>query len=102
MISEADGAGFHDRTISVTRAGYASPWSGTCDEAHRARAPRALADIAAAHAIAADRAAGLGLTGPITEYQLQCATSRIPALTLYVAGNHAVSCWSGVCYLLAR
>jgi hypothetical protein len=102
LISDADGAGFHDRTVSVTRAGYASPWSGTCDEARHAREPRALADIAAAHAIADDRAAGLGLAGAIVEYQLQCATSRAPGLTVYVAGSHAVTCWSGVCYLLVR
>jgi hypothetical protein len=102
LISDADGAGFHARTVSVTRAGYASPWSGTCDEARHAREPRALADIAAAHAIADDRAAGLGLAGAIVEYQLQCATSRAPGLTVYVAGSHAVTCWSGVCYLLVR
>ncbi len=100
LISDPDGAGFHDRTVSVTRTGYASPWSGRCDEARRGRQPRALAEIAAAHDIAADRAAGLA--GPIVEYQLQCATNRSPALTVYVAGSHALTCWSGVCYLLAR
>jgi hypothetical protein len=102
LISDADGAGFHDRTVSVTQASYASPWSGSCDEARRSRLPRALAEIAAAHDLAADRAASLGLAGPIVEYQLQCATNRAPALTVYVAGSHAVTCWSGVCYLLAR
>jgi hypothetical protein len=102
LISDADGAGFHDRTVSVSATGYASPWSGRCDEAHRGRQPRALADVATAHDIAADRAAGLGLAGPIVEYQLQCATHRTPALIVYVAGSHALTCWSGVCYLLAR
>jgi hypothetical protein len=102
LISDADGAGFHDRTVSVRATGYASPWSGSCDEARRGHEPRALAEIAAAHGIAADRAGGLGLAGPIVEYQLQCATPRTPALTVYVAGSHALTCWSGVCYLLAR
>jgi hypothetical protein len=59
-------------------------------------------DLAAAHDIAADRAAGLGLADPVVEYQLQCATSPTPALIVYVAGSHALTCWSGVCYLLAR
>lgn len=102
LISDLDGAGFHDRTISITPTRYTSPWSGHCDEARRDRQPRALAEVAAAHDIAADRAAGLGLAGPIVEYQLQCATMRTPALTVYVAGSHALTCWSGVCYLLAR
>lgn len=102
LISDADGAGFHDRTVSVTPTGYASPWSGRCDEALRGRQPRALAEVAAAHDIAADRARGLGLAGPIVEYQLQCATNRTPALIVYVAGNRALTCWGGVCYLLAR
>ena len=102
LISDLDGAGFHDRTVSVTHASYASPWSGSCAEARRSHAPRALAEIAAAHDLAADRAAGLGLAGAIVEYQLQCATSRTPALTVYVAGSRAVTCWSGVCYLLER
>jgi hypothetical protein len=102
LISDADGAGFHDRTVSVTATSYASPWSGGCDEARRHRQPRALAEVADAHDIAADRAGSLGLAGPIVEYQLQCAIPRTPALTVYVAGSHALTCWSGVCYLLAR
>jgi hypothetical protein len=102
LISESDGAGFHDRTVSVTATGYSSPWSGRCDDARRDKQPRALAEIAAAHGIAADRAAHLGLAEPIVEYQLLCATPRTPALTVDVAGPHAVTCWSGVCYLLAR
>jgi len=62
--------------------------------ASRARSPRSPPPTTSA----ADRAAGLGLAGPIVEYQLQCATNRSPALTIYVAGGHALTCWSGVCY----
>lgn len=102
LISEADGADFHDRTVAITATSYASPWSGSCADAHRDRQPRALAEVAAAHGIAADRATGLGLIGPIAQYQLQCVTGRTPGLTIYLAGSHAVTCWSGVCYLLAR
>jgi hypothetical protein len=105
LISDADGAGFHGRTVSITgtgtgaAGGYASPWSGRCDDARRRKQPRTLAEVAAGHDLAADR---LGLTEPIVEYQLLCATNRTPALTIYVAGAHALTCWSGVCYLLVR
>jgi hypothetical protein len=102
LISEADAAGFHDRSVAISAASYTSPWSGSCSDAHRDHQPRSLAEVAAAHEVAADRAAGLGIAEPIVEYQLLCVTNRTPSLTLYVAGPHAVTCWSGVCYLLAR
>ncbi|HEX7842611.1 MAG TPA: hypothetical protein VF469_34295 [Kofleriaceae bacterium] len=102
LISETDAAGFHDRTIAVTAGGYTSPWSGSCSDARRGHQPRTLAEVAAEHDIAGNRAATLGLTEPVVAYQLLCATNRTPPLLLYVAGPHAVTCWSGVCYLLAR
>jgi hypothetical protein len=46
--------------------------------------------------------ARLGLVEPLVEYRLRCSTNRAPALTVYVAGPHALTCWSGVCYLFAR
>jgi hypothetical protein len=100
LISEADAAEFRERTVGVSATGYSSPWSGSCPEARREKQPRALAEVAAAHDL--DGAANLGLAEPIIEYQLQCVAGRTPALTLYVAGPHAVTCWSGVCYLLTR
>ena len=103
LISDADATGFRDRTVGITATGYSSPWSGACDDArHGDRQPRTAAEVATAHDIAATQAASLGLGEPIVEYQLSCASNRTPALTLYVAGNRAVTCWSGVCYLLAR
>lgn len=102
LISEADAAGFHDRIVTVTATGYSSPWSGRCGDARREHQPRSLAEVAAEHDLAKGRAADLGLAEPIVAYQLLCTTNRNPALTLYVAGSHAVTCWSGVCYRLAR
>jgi hypothetical protein len=102
LISDADGTGFDDRTVAVTASSYASPWSGRCEDAHRERQPRALSEVAAAHELDRERTARLGLAEPIVEYRLLCTTNRTPALTLYLAGPHALTCWSGVCYLLAR
>lgn len=101
LISELDAAGFHGRTITVTPTGYSSPWSGSCNDAGRQRAPRALAEVAADLELAADRAAGLGLVEPITQYVLSCARGSAPPLRLYLGGAHAVTCWSGVCYKLS-
>jgi hypothetical protein len=97
----------------MSATGYASPWSGSCDNAHRQNQPRTLGELADQLRIPRDRAASLGLGAlgePIAEYQLSCSpspgraagTGRTPPLTCYLAGDHAVICWSGVCYLLAR
>ena len=102
LISDSDAAGFHDRTIAITATTYASPWSGSCNEAARARAPRPLADIAAEHDLPPARAAQLGLADPLVEYKLTCGLGRTLPLTVYLSGAHALTCWSGVCYLLAR
>lgn len=99
LVSEADAAAFHGRAVAISAAGYSSPWSGRCDDVHRERHPRALADVTAELALAH---ADLGLADPIVEYRLSCTTGRTPTLTCYVGGSHAVTCWAGVCYLLAR
>jgi hypothetical protein len=102
LISAYDATGFHGRAVTVSDAGYVSPWSGSCDQARRAKAPRVAAEIAIEHDIAATEAASLGLAAPILEYELTCLAGTAPGLTLYVAGSRAVTCWAGVCYLLAR
>ena len=102
LISDYDAAGFHDRTIAITATTYTSPWSGSCKEAARAKAPRPLAEIAAEHDLPAARAAQLGLADPLVEYKLTCGLGRTLPLTVYLAGARALACWSGVCYLLAR
>lgn len=105
LISEYDAAEFHGRTVAISATGYASPWSGGCDDAARQHQPRAVAELATELGLARDRAASLGLADPIVEYQLTCGlagTGRMPPLTLYVGGAHALTCWSGVCYVLTR
>ena len=105
LISEYDAAAFHGRTVAVTAGGYASPWSGSCDAAHRQHQPRALADLAPELGVARERAGSLGLADPVVEYQLTCGlggTGRTPPLTIYLASAHALTCWSGVCYVLVR
>jgi hypothetical protein len=105
LIAETDAAAFHGRTVAISATGYASPWSGSCDDAHHEKTPRAVADVADEHKLARDRAAGLGLPDPVLEYRLICGrsgTGRTPPLTVYYGGDRALTCWSGVCYLLAR
>jgi hypothetical protein len=102
LISDYDAAGFHDRLIAITATTYSSPWSGSCNEAARAKAQRPLAVIAAEHDLPPARAAQLGLADPLLEYKLTCGLGRTLPLTVYLSGAHALTCWSGVCYLLAR
>jgi hypothetical protein len=105
LISDYDAAAFHGRTVEITATGYASPWSGSCDDAHRQRQARTLAEVLAELGIARDRTGSLGLADPVAQYQLTCGlggTGRTPPLTVYLAGEHALTCWSGVCYVLAR
>ena len=99
LISDLDAAGFHARHVTISPAGYTSPWSGTCDQSNRQRTTRPLAELAAEHDVPAP---ALGLADPITEYRLSCVTGTAPGLTLYVAGPRAVTCFAGVCYQLAR
>jgi hypothetical protein len=74
LISDLDDAGFHERTVAVTTAGYTSPLSGRCDDARREHQPRTLADLADAHELARDRAAGLGLSGARSSSTSSCAS----------------------------
>ena len=103
LISELDAAGFHGRTVVVAPTHFSSPWSGSCDDPHWTRTPRTRADVMRRYKLA-DRA-DLALVTDIVEFALSCGpddgSSRVPPLSLFVAADHAVTCWSGVCYLLA-
>jgi len=105
LISESDAAAFHGRSVAISATSYASPWSGGCDDAHRQKRSRTLADVTTELGIARDRTATLGLADPVIEYQLTCGlggTSRTPPLILYVSGTHGLTCGGGVCYALTR
>jgi hypothetical protein len=101
LISDYDAAGFHGRTVVITASGYSSPWSGRCDGAARDKTTRPLAAILAEHDLARDPPAQLGLVEPIVEYRLSCGLGRTLPLTFYLGGS-ALTCWSGVCYVLSR
>ncbi|HWU88211.1 MAG TPA: hypothetical protein VN253_13080, partial [Kofleriaceae bacterium] len=100
----ADAMRLHGRTITIGATGYTTPWHGTCEESGRIRRTRQLADVAVELRIDRARAAALGLTDSLIEYRLTCADleKRAPALTIYVAAAHALTCFGGVCYVLAR
>jgi hypothetical protein len=102
LISDYDAAGFDGRSVVISDNGYVSPWSGSCDQAGRQKTPRVAAEIALEHDIAAGRADSLGLGEPIVEYRMTCAAGSAPGLTLYLGGARAVTCFTGVCYLLGR
>ena len=103
-MSDADAARLHGRTVEIGAAGYTTPWHGTCEEAGRIRRRRGLAEVAVELGIDRARAAALGLTDPVTEYKLSCTDleKRAPSLTLHVADARALTCFGGVCYVLAR
>lgn len=103
LLSDLEAAEFHARSVTISTTAYGSPWSGRCDDAARHKVPRRLAELAALRELTPAQAAGLGLAEPILEYQLACAPGRAPPLTIFLGGGgHAVTCWSGVCYVLAR
>jgi hypothetical protein len=103
-LSDADAAHHHGRAISIGQTGYTTPWQGTCEESGRIRRERLLAEVTAELSIDRPRVLALGLTDPLVEYKLSCLDleRRTPALTLYVANAHALTCFGGVCYVLVR
>lgn len=100
LISDLDAAGFHGRRVAIAPGGYVSPWSGTCEQSNRQKSARTLAEVTHDHDLAPG--VSLQLADPIVEFRLSCVTGAAPGMILYVAGAHAVTCFAGVCYLLAR
>jgi hypothetical protein len=103
-LSAEDAARSHGRTVSISGSGYATPWHGTCEEAGSARRERPLAEVAAELAIDWRRMLRLGFTDPLVEHRLSCTdpVRRAPSLTVYVANAHALTCYSGICYVLVH
>jgi len=102
-IGDADAREMHGRTIEITVAGYTSPWQGTCADASRQSRHRSFAEIATDLDVPAPgrtHAEGFGLADQLVEYRLSCGTIRSPPLTIYIAGDHAMTCANGICYLL--
>jgi hypothetical protein len=105
-MSDADADQLIGRVVAIRAAGYTSPWHGTCDESSREKRKRSLVEVAAdleVNAPARQAAQQFGIAAEVDEFRLSCqGQSRIPPITIYVSGAHAMTCFSGVCYLLAR
>lgn len=103
-IAEQDANGFHGRTIVVVPNGFASPWQPGCENAKREKRPRGLSELFAELEIVeggATKAAAFGMTSDILEFRMTC-TDRGTPLIIWVGGKHAMTCFSGACYLLKR
>lgn len=106
-MTEADANALHGRTVEVRAAGYTSPWHGTCDDAGRQRRKRVLADVTLESDVTTEgrqRIARFGFDTDLFEFKLSCNDPgrRAPTITIYVANERAMTCFAGVCYLLAR
>jgi hypothetical protein len=100
-VNDADADVFHGRIVSISAAGYTTPWHGLCDEAGRQRRNRSAGDVSAEVGIPAARFASLGAS--LVEIRFTCTDNkRVPALTMWFGGDRAVSCWNGACYVLAK
>jgi hypothetical protein len=102
-LGESDATAFDGRTIEVSATGYTSPWQGTCSDAARSKRQRPLADITTESELtgsARARLASSGFASPVTEYRITCSDRRALPLVLVVKGDHAFTCWGGICYLL--
>jgi hypothetical protein len=102
-ISDADAREMHGRVVTITAAGYTSPWQGTCEDASRVSSQRALLDVTLVLDLDTKGrgAARLALADTVVEWRLACGDVRSPPITLWVAGDRAMTCSNGVCYLLA-
>ena len=104
-LTEDDALVFHGRTVEIDATGYTSPWHGSCEEAVRQRRDRILADVMSELDVpSAGRAQGRehGLVDDMIEHRLTCNDKQTPPLTFYLSGEHAMTCFSGVCYFLGR
>lgn len=103
-MTEGDAILMHGRKIELTATSYRSPFQGSCDGATVDQRTRAFEDVAAEVDLSGDRrktARSFGMTPTVTEYRLACSVnSSTPSLVLFVAGKRAMTCFSGVCYLM--
>ncbi len=104
-LTEADAILMHGRKIEITASSYRSPFQGGCDSSTTEQRARAFDDVAAEVDLSGERrdtAKNFGMTPTVTEYRLSCASStHTPPLVMFVAGKRAMTCFSGICYLLS-
>lgn len=103
-LTEADATLMHGRKVDITPTSYRSPFQGSCDGATVQQRTRSFDDVAAEVDLSGDRrttAKSFGMTPTVAEYRMACnVNDRTPPLVLYVAGKRAMTCFSGVCYLM--
>jgi hypothetical protein len=103
-LTEGDAILMHGRKVELTTSSYRSPFQGSCDGSTVDQRTRAFDDVAAEVDLSGERrktARSFGMTPTVTEYRLACSVkSSTPSLVLYVAGQRAMTCFSGVCYLM--
>jgi hypothetical protein len=103
-LTEGDAILMHGRKVDITPTSYRSPFQGSCDGATVQQRTRTFDDVAAEVDLSGDRrttAKNFGLTATVAEYRMTCnANNRTPPLVLFVAGKRAMTCFSGVCYLM--
>jgi hypothetical protein len=104
-ITDADALANHGRKVEITSSTYGSPFTGSCDDAARARRDRLFADVSVELDLAGDAretAIKFGFGDPIVEYRLTCPDHpRTVPLVIFISGKRAMTCFGGACYLLS-
>ena len=112
-LSDADAADWHGRAVAISvRAGYQTPFQGNCKDASYTKRRRILTEVALDEDLAGESRhvpERFGLASSVTEFKFICRDVKedgrptlTPILTIYQAGDRAMTCFSGVCYLLTR
>lgn len=103
-IAEEDANGFHGRTVVVLPSGFASPWQAPCEKAAREKRSREMNELFDELEIekgGPSKAAAFGMTSDLLEFRMTCGDRGTP-LIIWVGGKHAMTCFSGACYLMKR
>jgi hypothetical protein len=105
-LTNAEAIENHGRDVSITPTSYKAFHAGTCEESARQKKDRVFADLLAELDLAGearDTAIRFGFGDPVTEYRLTCpGNPKALPLVIYISGKRAMTCFGGVCYLLAR
>ncbi len=111
-LADSDANEWHGHKVSITSTGYATPFQGACKTASYEKRVRTLSEVAADVDLAGDSRqipVRFGLPASVTEFKFVCSDRRedgrltlVPILTIYVGKDRAMTCFSGVCYLLTK
>jgi hypothetical protein len=104
-LTEGDAILMHGRKVDITASSYKSPFQGTCDDSGREKRTRVLDDVSIEVDLAGEQRqvpVRFGLPQHVTEFRLTCTGNKhTPPLTIFIGAQRAMTCFSGVCYLLA-